>query len=151
MTAHPARLTLDLPCTHRAVRTGRRALQSVARTEDLADEEIERLMLVASELLANAVDHGGGGGAFTEADLDRPVRMGMTFELSAAGWTLEVEDQGGDDGRALTALLDEGAPFDLEDERGRGLFLVRDMVETMRVRPGAAGLVVAVTRDLGGG
>lgn len=154
MTPAPHRVSLDLPCVHKAVRVGRRVVQSFARTEELADEEIERLMLVVSELLANAVDHGGGGGAFEEDDLDGDVRMLLRLELDAAGWRLEIEDQGGGE-RYITAELmeeaDRSCPIDLEDERGRGLFLVSEMVSGMSVRHGAAGLIVEVHRELGRG
>ncbi len=151
MSDAPHKLALELPCVHQAVRVGRRVVQTFARTEDLADEEIERLMLVVSELLANAVDHGGGGGAFTEADLPGGQRMFLRLELDAAGWRLEIEDQGGGQRHITAELLEESersCPIDPEDERGRGLFLVQEMVSTMSMRHGAAGLIVEAHRDL---
>ncbi|MDF1799305.1 MAG: ATP-binding protein [Planctomycetota bacterium] len=148
MSAHPSHLALELPCVHRAVRVGRRVVQTFARTDEVPDEEIERLMLVTSELLANAVDHGGGGGAFTEADLESEVVMFLRLEIDAKGWHLEVEDQGGGDPTESAATLAGDKPIDPEDERGRGLFLVREMVGHMAVRAGERGLIFEAHREV---
>jgi len=143
MTGFKRELSLDLPSVHRAVRIGRRVVQSFARTDGLEDDEIERLMLVTSELLANAVDHGGGGAAMSEEDLASDVRMRLRLVFEETCWTLEIEDTGGggDDEVEAATLLANAAPTDLEDERGRGLFLVRGLVDTFAVRRGAEGLI----------
>jgi len=150
MTKSHSEVRLDLPCVHKAVRTGRRVVQTFARTEGLADEEIERLMLVASELLANAVDHGGGEAAMTEEDLTSDVRMLLRLEVMEGGWRLEVEDAGGGDAAEAADLVARSAAPDLEDERGRGLFLVREMVSELGVRAGEFGLIFfAIKRTAG--
>lgn len=141
MSSFERSLALELPCVHRAVRIGRRVAESFARTDGMADEAIEKLMLVVSELLANAVDHGGGKAAMTEADLDADVRMTMRLVLEDGGWRLEIEDQGGGDQVEAHGLIESANVMDLEDERGRGLFLVREMVEDFDVRVGERGLV----------
>lgn len=150
MSAGRRELRLDLPCVHRAVRTGRRVVQTFARTEGLPDEEIERLMLVTSELLANAVDHGGGMSAMTEEDLAGDVRMGLLLAIEEGGWRLEVEDSGGGSAAEAEELVARSQAPDLEDERGRGLFLVREMVSELGVRPGESGLVFVAIKRLAG-
>lgn len=141
MSCVPRSLSLELPCVHRAVRVGRRVAQAFARTDDMADSDIEKLMLVVSELLANAVDHGGGGAAMTEEDLVGDVRMKLRLVFRETGWELEVEDQGGGDLAEAAALIESANVMDLEDERGRGLFLVSEMVDSFDVRVGAEGLI----------
>ncbi len=148
MSTFKREVSLDLPCVHRAVRIGRRVVQTFARTDGLADDEIERLMLVTSELLANAVDHGGGHGAMSEEDLEADVRMGLRLILNGEGWQLEIEDTGGGDLAEASAILDESALPDLEDERGRGMFLVADMVDSFDVRAGNAGLIFVASKIL---
>jgi anti-sigma regulatory factor (Ser/Thr protein kinase) len=150
MTRFRREVALDLPCVHRAVRIGRRVVQAFARTDGLADEEIERLMLVASELLANAVDHGGGAAAMSEEDLESDVRMQLRLVFLDNGWRLEVEDSGGGDAAEAAELVARAAQPDLEDERGRGLFLVRDFVDKLGVRAGECGLVFFASKELVG-
>ena len=139
-------LKLSLPSVHRTVRIGRRVVQAFARTDGWADEEIETLMLITSELLANAVDHGGGGGAMSEEDLAAEARMGLSLSVDEATWRMEIEDCGGGDVAEAQELITNCSIGDLEDERGRGLFLVREMVDELGVREGAAGLVFYVVK-----
>ena len=131
-------LDLDLPASHGSVGLARRVLRHFARLQGLVDAEVEVLMLVASELLANAVDHGGGGGA--AADGDRPVeaRMRLGLRLAEHGWTFRVSDEGGGEPADVRPLLEADLP-PLEDERGRGFFLVAQMVDRLDVEKSADG------------
>ncbi len=130
-------LTLDLPAAHRGVRVARSVVRHFARMQGMADRDLDALGLVVSELLANAIDHGGGEAAMTEEELQTRARMRMHFELGAQRWILSVTDQGGGDPEMVRRLLDE-APA-LEDDRGRGLFLMRKMVDEVAVLPSADG------------
>ena len=93
----PRKLALELPAIHAAVRQARNVVRSFARMCGLPGREVETLMLVASELLGNAVDHGGGGGAMDEGEMAGSVRMVLRLEFSGQSWSLEVDDQGGGD------------------------------------------------------
>lgn len=146
MTDMERELRLSLPCVHRAVRIGRRVVQAFARTDGWDDAEIEALMLIASELLANAVDHGGGGGAMTEEDLEHPMRMELWLRVDEDAWRLEIEDSGAGELAAAERLVETCSIGDDEDERGRGLFLVKEMVDELGVRAGSAGLVFFVVK-----
>jgi len=137
--AQPRRLALDLPATHSAVRLARRVARDFARMDGMASREVENLMLVVSELLGNAVDHGGGGSAMEEKDLEGSVRMSLRMASGDRSWELEVDDQGGGDVEEVRGLLDPDGLPDLEDERGRGFFLLAQMVDVMEVRPSADG------------
>ncbi len=83
--------------------------------------EAADLLLVASELAANAVRHASGhpGSVFLRASVEGPDVM------------LEVEDDGGE------PLPLPGPADELPDgmaERGRGLFLVRALVDQLDTR-----------------
>ena len=149
--ANPTILAIDLPAVHLSVRMGRRLVQTFAQTAEIADKEIDCLMLVASELLANAADHGGGGGAMLVEDLAKDVRMGLKLSWDGATWTLSVEDGGAGDLAEAQASI-ESEPVDvlaaLESERGRGLFLVRDMCDRLEVHQGEYGLVFVAEKTL---
>lgn len=126
-------LRLDLPAAHSASRMARQVVSKFALEHGLGQDEIGTLELVVSELLSNAVDHGGGGAAMEEQDLVADVRMQLSLTVVAGSWTLCVSDQGGGDPAELEPFLDSTALPDLEDERGRGFFLLVQMVDELKV------------------
>ena len=134
----PHEIELDLPAAHSAERLARAVLRQFARREGVAKAEIDTLEFVASELLSNAVDHGGGGAAMEESDLTRDARMSLALRVERGGWEMRVGDQGGGDPRDVAALIAEEDP-DPEDERGRGFFLLRQMLAVLRVEKSADG------------
>ena len=147
----PTRVMVDLPAVHESVRLGRRMVRLFGRAFLFEDKEVDGLMLVASELLANAVDHGGGGGAMKVADLTGDVRMGIELSWNGQAWTMLVEDGGaGDLQEAQDSLTRE--PCDileaLESERGRGIFLVKEMGCSLTVQQGERGLVFVAKKTL---
>jgi len=149
---HRHELALDLPAAHRGVRVARHVVRHFARLEGVKDGEIEQLVLIVSELLANAIDHSGETPAMTEHELRGDPRMRMTLVIGDEEWALAVTDQGGGDpGRVRRALRSAQLP-DLEDERGRGLFLMRQMVDSMEVDQSAdgRGLTFRIKRRHGG-
>ena len=145
------RLELDLPAVHRGVRVARHVLRHFSRLQGVPDTDVDSLVLVSSELLANAIDHGGGRAALTEEDLESDVRMRLRLEINSGAWHLWVTDQGGGDAAALQKLFDDADPGDPEDDRGRGLFLMRAMVDSLAVDPSpdGRGLTVRATKAYG--
>ena len=131
----PHELRLDLPAAHSAERMARSVLRRFAQSEGVAKKEIETLELVASELLSNAVDHGGGKSAMEEADRPGDVRMlvVLTIEPGGGGWSLEVSDQGGGEPKDVEHLVSSSEFPDLEDERGRGFFPMSQLVDSIKV------------------
>ena len=148
----PHELRLDLPAAHSAQRMARSVLRRFAKGEGVPAEEIETLEFVASELLANAIDHGGGERAMEEEDRPGDVRMSLVFAITPTGWRLEVGDQGGGDPAEVQALLSTKDAPDLEDERGRGFFLLAGMLDSLTVAKSAdgRGLVFCAVREHGG-
>lgn len=127
----PHALDVDLPAAHSAVRMARQVLRKFAQLERAPAREIETMEFIASELLANAVDHGGGNRAMEESEAGG-ARMSLFAHVTPGGWQIEVGDQGGGDPAEVQRLLHAGEP-DLEDERGRGFFLMAQMVQELRV------------------
>lgn len=138
-------LRLDLPAAHSAARMARHLVREFALRESMAPTEVESLLLVADELLSNAVDHGGGESAREELDLAEPVRMGLTLVLRDDGWVLEISDEGGGDPELVEALLHPSDMPDLEDERGRGFWLISSLCQSLTVRRREDGLGLAIT------
>ena len=126
-------LRLELPAAHSAERMARAVLREFAKKKRVPAKEITTLEFVASELLSNAVDHGGGGRAMEEAELVGDVRVVLVLALRPGGWSLRVSDSGGGDPRAVRARLAAAEAPDLEDERGRGFFLMKQMLDGLHV------------------
>ncbi len=141
-SARPHELRLDLPAAHSAERMARGVLRQFAQREKVPAAEIDTLEFVAGELLTNAVDHGGGERALREEDLRSRVRMSLVLVVRADGWTLRVGDQGGADPAELRARLKPEEEPDIEDDRGRGFFLLAQMVDSLDVEVSADGLGV---------
>ena len=136
---HKHELALDLPAAHRGVRVARNLVRHFARLQGVRDGEVEQLVLIVSELLANAVDHGQAQPAMTEQDLERDARMHLALVVGTAEWCLEVTDEGGGDAARLRQAIRSAQLPDLEDERGRGFYLMRQMVDAMEVDTSADG------------
>jgi len=144
-------LVLELPAVHASARAARGLVRHFAERQGLAGADLDALVLIADELMTNAVDHGGGGGALEEAELARPVSMRIAVALDGASWVVSVSDQGGGDPAVVDALLHpEGLP-DLEDERGRGLYLMTLECDSVEVRRSddLLGLCLVARRALG--
>lgn len=150
----PGTLELDLPATHAHGRMGRRIARQFAESEGLALAECKTLEFVVGELLDNAVDHGGGGAARVLEDLHADVRMRLAVSVAVDGgdsksgesrWSVRVEDQGGAEPRVVEEMIQpsDGIP-DLEDERGRGFFLLAQMVDAIDVSASDDGLGIAL-------
>jgi anti-sigma regulatory factor (Ser/Thr protein kinase) len=137
-------LSLNLPAVHRGVRVARSLLMRFARMEGLSDDEASSIGLVASEMLANAIDHGEAGAAMTEDDLKSDVRMGLKLVISPRHWTLDVSDQCGGDAEALSEILRGAADFDPLDDRGRGMFMMRAYVDELVVAKSEDGLGLTI-------
>lgn len=138
----PHELRLDLPAAHSAERMARGVLRQFAERENIPEDEIETLEFVAGEMLTNAVDHGGGERAMREEDLRSRVRMSLVFEVREDSWILRVGDQGGADPAELRERLTSTEEPDLDDDRGRGFFLLAQMVDSLTVERSADGLGV---------
>lgn len=132
-------LRLDLPAAHTDVRVARNVVRHFVRLLGVADREVDQLVLVVSELLANAIDHGGGKAAMVQRDLDGDVRMRLSLTIDRDEWELRVTDQGGGDVEEVRKLIDPDGVPDLEDDRGRGFFLLAQMVDRLHVEESGDG------------
>jgi anti-sigma regulatory factor (Ser/Thr protein kinase) len=141
----PHELRLDLPAAHSAERMARAVLRQFALRERVPAKEIETLEFVASEMLSNAVDHGGGRRAMEESEVQDGVRMTLFLVVHETAWSLSVSDQGGGDPDQMAAHLSRDDLPDIDEDRGRGFFLLKQMVDTLRVEKSSDGLGLEFT------
>jgi anti-sigma regulatory factor (Ser/Thr protein kinase)/anti-anti-sigma regulatory factor len=100
--------------------SARRTLRSWLREFDVSDDDLWRLELAAGELISNAVEHG------QRADGLGPGRVDATLRR---------------DGTAEVIVSDQGQwrdPAHLPDVGGRGLFIARELVDSLRIERPAA-------------
>ncbi len=109
----------DIPAT-------RRTVAQYARTCGLSEEQVEALTLAASELATNSIRYGGGSGT-----------VAMWVQDGAA--VVEFSDAG-----HVTDPLSGHRFPSLEEEAGRGLFLVHQLCDLVQVRSSPAGTTVRV-------
>jgi anti-sigma regulatory factor (Ser/Thr protein kinase) len=83
-----------------------------------------------------------------ESDLPGRVRMKLFVTVDARGWKLQVTDEGGGDPKEVAPLLAQREMPDLEDERGRGFYLLTQMLDSLEVdkSPDGRGLVFTAVR-----
>jgi len=148
---NPHELKLDLPAAHSAGRMARQVLRKFAENEKVPEAEVQTLEFVADELMTNAIDHGGGGAALEEEDLESDVRMTIQVTVKEQAWELRVEDQGGGAPEDVAHIVGKDGLPDLEDERGRGFFLMGQMVDELKVEKSrdGRGLAFVATKRYG--
>ena len=134
---HRRELAFDLPAAHRTVRVARNLARRFARMEGVNERDVDSMLLVLSELLANAVDHGGGEAAMEGSA--NGTRMRAVVQLDDDRWTVRVVDEGGGDPEAIRAVLESDGMPDLEDERGRGFFLMKELTDDLSVELSESG------------
>ena len=110
----------DVPAT-------RRTVAQFARTVGLPQEKVEVLELAASELATNSVRHGGGTGT---------VAMWVAPDAAVVEFS--------DSGRVGDPLTGRLMPS-LEQEGGRGVFLVNQLCDLVQLRSSERGTTVRIT------
>ena len=107
-------------------------------------DDREELLLAISELVNNAIEHVAGrtGDGYHEVSLRFGIRDGVAVGT--------VVDEG--EGVIAQAAFDGAAQPALDDDRGRGLFLVKAYVDDVRVRavPGG-GTEIRFSKRVGAG
>ncbi len=110
----------DVPAT-------RRTVAHYARTVGLPEDKIEVLELAASELATNSIRHGGGTGT-----------VAMWVESGAA--VVQFSDAG-----RLTEPLTGRLLPSLEQEGGRGIYLVNQLCDLVQLRSSEQGTTIRIT------
>lgn len=97
----------------------------------LDESEVGDLLLVASELCSNAVRHASG----------QPGALALRAWADADALVIEVEDDG--PGMELSRRIEDP---DLDAEQGRGLYVVRALIDDLSVRRDGERTVVRAVR-----
>ena len=121
------RIDLATPFGRRVVRSTRKAVRAVAEEWGFSEGAIREIELCFSEALQNAMDHGTGTAAVVHTE----------NEFSDDGLRIVIEDPGAGQGNCeqLKDVFEraEASPPDAEEERGRGLYLIRNLMDDVSI------------------
>lgn len=101
-------------------------------TQDQRDD----IAISLSEAVNNAILHGNDG------DIEKTVTI--VLEERASDLRIEVTDQG--DGFAVEEVADPTDPENLLAESGRGLLIIRHLMDEVNVTPGKTGTQVELIK-----
>ncbi len=118
-------VVLSFSANMQYVRPVRHFIHALCKLADYGDDESEEIQLVATEILNNSIEHGSAG---PEDEID------VTMVVSAAEFRFEVVDPGrGGAGFAEKALAQADQMPDIEEPRGRGLFLIKRFMDHLDI------------------
>ncbi len=131
-----ATLAAVVPTDFERIRSVRKCVEGLLASEGWADEDAADVGLVATELLQNAMEHGSRNDG-TEA-----VRLGCQV-VEPGAIDMEVTDPGTGKGLASLLARDVTIAPPIDAVRGRGLFLVHRMSQSLHRAgvPGGGSLV----------
>ena len=98
-------------------------IESILRRAGIPEETVVDIAIAVTEVVNNAIDHGNAG------DPEKTVRLEVIIE--AGEITIEVSDEGG--GFNPEGLADPLAQENLLREIGRGIFIVRHLMDTVDI------------------
>ena len=125
----PERFAVEFPSEPESLAPIRSMLRRWLSHAGADDMEIAEITTACGEAATNAIEHAG-------------TANGARFEVSGRREGADVE----------IAVRDHGTWRDSrEDDQGRGLELMRTLMDTVAVEPGAGGTVVSLRRRLGQG
>jgi PAS domain S-box-containing protein len=125
----PERFTAEFPSEPESLAPIRSMLRRWLSHAGADDMEIAEITTACGEAATNAIEHAG-------------TANGARFEVSGRREGAEVE----------IAVRDHGTwRAEREDDQGRGLELMRTLMDTVAVEPGAGGTIVSLRRRLGQG
>ncbi len=123
-------LELLLPALPSNVGLARSVLRALAVHGEFNDQQATEIAVAMSEAYTNVIQHA------------RTTWVTLRFALEPHGMTVEVEDDGeGFD----TAILDQ--PYDPSDDIGRGMHLIRSLMDTVECQSSPMGTLVRMTRS----
>ena len=130
MTAAPAnngsgKVVLSFSANMRFVRPVRHFISALCNLAGYEEDETESIALVTTEILNNSIEHGSSG----PEDL-----VGVELLVTRDTFRFEVSDSGRGGPAFASGALERAAEMpDLEQPRGRGLFLIQRYMDEMDV------------------
>lgn len=129
---------ITVPSNHEFLPTVDEFLEDILRQWDIDESIIADIAISVSELVNNAMTHGSKAGDHTEVS----VEVGRTNGEAQ----ISVSDQGA--GFNPTEVADPLAEENLMKEVGRGIFIVRSLMDTVDITVDKTGTTVVITKSI---
>jgi serine/threonine-protein kinase RsbW len=121
MDTKPKRYQLAIPSSTKFLHKVERLSVQVARDIHLPESDSDDLAIVVTELVNNAIHHGN------QEDVKKQVTV--IFIISSRRIEIRIKDEGS--GFNPNNLNDPLAPENLLKESGRGIFLIRQLMDSV--------------------
>jgi serine/threonine-protein kinase RsbW len=115
-----------------------RLSEQVAKHAQMDESDSDDLGIVTTELVNNAIHHGNKN--------DPTKKVFISFTVDENQLELRIKDQG--NGFNPDALKDPLAPENLMNESGRGIFLIRALMDSLDFEFSDSGTETIVTKNL---
>jgi serine/threonine-protein kinase RsbW len=125
---------LTLPSNPKEIRTVEEFLIGVNRVAKLDDGAMDRLLIAATEAVNNAILHAN------KSDLSKLVRLECRITKRALSLSVRDEGNGFDPDRIPDPLKQEN----LMKESGRGVFLIRSLMDKVKFKSTKRGMTVTM-------
>ena len=112
----------------------------IATDLGFADDEIMQISMAVREAAVNAVLHGNA--------YDPGKKVTMAFDTGDQGLTITVRDQG--KGLDVDSIPDPLAPENLLKQSGRGIFLMRSLMDEVVIKASDTGTEIKLTKHFHG-
>ena len=113
------------------------AVETIRNGLGLTDDELEKLMIPMREVLVNAIKHGNKH--------DPTKSVSIEYEATPERLTISVTDEG--KGFEVENIPDPFSEVGLTRESGRGILIMRSMLDGFEVVRHGAGCTVKLTKN----
>lgn len=128
MDHHPLSTNLVVSADHAATRSARAVVRDLCSDAAIAGDTLDTAVLLVTELVSNAIEHGGGTAVLDAIADERQLRISVV------------------DADPVLPIARVG---DVDDERGRGLMLVEALASRWGASPYGPGKTVWFELDRG--
>jgi serine/threonine-protein kinase RsbW len=110
---------LVIPSTADQIQVVEEKAEHLARLAGFADDECDNIAIAITEMVANAIFHGNKA--------DAAKRVHVRFTLNEKDFIVSIRDEG--KGFDPNSVADPLKPENLLKDRGRGIFIVRTLMD----------------------
>jgi len=121
--------TLEIPSSQNRLAEADKFLEEHLRQHGMDDNIVADLAISATELINNAIVHGN------QSDPDKTVKIILEFQNDCL--TISISDQGS--GFEPAEIPNPIADENLLKEAGRGIFIVRNLVDDLQIEKNPEG------------
>ena len=136
MTAKQASYTLD--STLDTVNSAEERATRFAIESGLSEDEVMSIGMAVREAAVNAVLHGNA--------YDPAKKVTLELKSNSKDLTIAIKDQG--KGLDVASIPDPCAPENLLKQSGRGIFLMRSLMDEVQISPSQTGTEVKLIKHI---